>query len=90
VAADAERRMREFCAQRQQRFAAGLAAIPQLRPLPPEAGMFMLIDVSATGLSGAQFARALYARRGTEHWQTFSDLLVDANKTWAKNAAVLV
>ena len=28
--------------------------------------------------------RALYARRGTEHWQTFFDLLVDANKTWAK------
>ena len=25
--------------------------------------------------------RALYARRGTEHWQTFFDLLVDANKT---------
>jgi nitroreductase len=34
--------------------------------------------------------RALYARRGTEHWQTFFDLLVDANKAWAKNAAVLV
>src|SRR5437762_12843540 len=33
--------------------------------------------------------RALYARRGTEHWQTFFDLLVDANKAWAKNAAVL-
>ena len=35
----------------------------------------------------AQQWRALYARRGTEHWQTFFDLLVDANKTWAKNAA---
>ena len=34
--------------------------------------------------------RALYARRGTQHWQTFFDLLVDANKAWAKNAAVLV
>ena len=34
--------------------------------------------------------RALYARRATEHWQTFFDLLVDANKAWAKNAAVLV
>jgi nitroreductase len=34
--------------------------------------------------------RALYAHRGTEHWQTFFDLLVDANKAWAKNAAVLV
>jgi nitroreductase len=34
--------------------------------------------------------RALYARRGTEHWQTFFGLLVDANKAWAKNAAALV
>ena len=34
--------------------------------------------------------RALYARRNTEHWQSFFDLLVDANKAWAKNAAVLV
>jgi len=34
--------------------------------------------------------RALYARRGTEHWQRFFDLLVDANKAWTKNAAVLV
>lgn len=38
----------------------------------------------------AQQWRALYARRGTRHWQTFFDLLVDANKVWAKNAAVLV
>jgi nitroreductase len=38
----------------------------------------------------AQQWRALYARRGTEHWQMFLDLLVDANKSWAKNAAVLV
>lgn len=38
----------------------------------------------------AQQWRALYARRGTDHWQMFFDLLVDANKAWAKNAAVLV
>ena len=38
----------------------------------------------------AQQWRALYARRGTEYWQAFFDLLVDANKIWAKNAAVLV
>ena len=38
----------------------------------------------------AQQWRALYACRNTEHWQTFFDLLVDANKAWAKNAAVLV
>jgi nitroreductase len=38
----------------------------------------------------AQQWRALYARRGMEHWQTFFDLLVEGNKTWAKHAAVLV
>src|SRR3954471_22190118 len=38
----------------------------------------------------AQQWRALYARRGTEHWQRFCDLLVDANKALAKNAAVLI
>src|SRR5258705_11052708 len=38
----------------------------------------------------AQQWRALYARRRTEHWPVFFDLLVDANKSWAKNAAVLV
>src|SRR5881392_1359857 len=38
----------------------------------------------------AQQWRALYALRNTEYWQTFFDLLVDANKGWAKNAAVLV
>jgi len=37
----------------------------------------------------AQQWRALYARRGTEHWPTFFDLLVEANKSWAKNASVL-
>jgi len=33
--------------------------------------------------------RFLYARRDTSHWQTFFDLLMDANKAWCKNAAVL-
>jgi nitroreductase len=38
----------------------------------------------------AQQWRALYARRGTDHWQAFFGLLVEANQSWAKNAAVLV
>jgi nitroreductase len=38
----------------------------------------------------AQQWRALYAPRGSEHWPTFLGLLVESNKTWAKNAAVLV
>jgi len=38
----------------------------------------------------AQQWRALYARRGTEYWPVFFGLLVEANKSWAKNAAALV
>jgi nitroreductase len=34
--------------------------------------------------------RFLYAHRETEHWQTFFDLLVEFNQSWAKNAGVLV
>ena len=34
--------------------------------------------------------RALYAHRETEHWPIFFDLLVEGNKAWAANAAVLV
>ena len=34
--------------------------------------------------------RFLYAKRGTEHWHTFFDLLMDANKVWCQRAAVLV
>jgi nitroreductase len=33
--------------------------------------------------------RILYARRNTIHWPLFFDLLVDFNKTWVKEAAVL-
>jgi arginine:pyruvate transaminase len=61
IAPEAERRTREFCRARQERFAAGLRGIRELHPIEPEAGMFMLLDVSATGLSGGEFVRALYA-----------------------------
>jgi len=61
IAPEAEERTREFCRSRQQRFAAGLRGIGELRLIKPEAGMFMLIDVSATHLTGREFVRALYA-----------------------------
>jgi len=61
LAPQAETRVREYCAARQLRFVEGIRGIGALRPILPEAGMFMLIDVSATGLSGGQFMRALYA-----------------------------
>ncbi|MBI4604662.1 MAG: nitroreductase family protein [Planctomycetes bacterium] len=34
--------------------------------------------------------RFLYAHRDTEHWQSFFDLLVEGNRVWCHNAAVLV
>ncbi|MGC1731033.1 MAG: pyridoxal phosphate-dependent aminotransferase, partial [Steroidobacteraceae bacterium] len=60
-AAEAEARIRDFCRARQARFAAGLRGIAGLKSLEPQAGMFMLLDVTGLGLSGAQFARGLYA-----------------------------
>lgn len=63
MAGEAEARMRTYCASRLERCAAGVGAIGCLRVLTPEAGMFMLIDVAETGLTGAQFMRELYAAR---------------------------
>ena len=34
--------------------------------------------------------RILYARRDTAHWQTFLDLLVEANRGWCGKAAALL
>ena len=34
--------------------------------------------------------RFIYAKRNTPHWDKFLNLLVEGNKVWAKNAAVLV
>lgn len=38
----------------------------------------------------AQQRRFLYAKRDTRNWEKFFNLLVDQNKLWAQNAAVLV
>lgn len=63
VAAEAERRIRGLCDARRERLLAGLQGIPGIRPTTPEAGMFMLVDVSGTGLSAGEFMRALYERQ---------------------------
>lgn len=34
--------------------------------------------------------RFLFARRDTEHWKSFFNLLMEANQVWCGNAAVLV
>ncbi len=63
IAPEVERRLREYCDVRRERFMAGLKGVPNIRAFAPEAGMFLLLDVSDTGLSGYQFMRALYERR---------------------------
>ena len=58
----------------------------------PEAELLRLFEAArwAPSSFNAQQWRALYARRGTEHWPIFLGLLVEGNKAWAKNAAVLI
>jgi octopine/nopaline transport system ATP-binding protein len=60
IAPEAERRIRDYCDLRRARMVAGLAGIPRIGTVVPEAGMFMLIDVRGTGLSGYEFMKALY------------------------------
>lgn len=57
----AERRIRDFCARQRDQLLEGLANLPGIRCVAPDAGMFTLVDVRATGLSGYEFMRALYA-----------------------------
>jgi len=56
--------MRASYGARAARFAAALSRAPGLAPLPPEAGMFILVDVSGTGMSGEDFAWALLNEEG--------------------------
>jgi aspartate/methionine/tyrosine aminotransferase len=61
MSAGAESRIREFCATQRDMLLAGLTGLSGIRCLAPDAGMFALIDVRPTGLSGYEFMRALYA-----------------------------
>jgi aspartate/methionine/tyrosine aminotransferase len=64
VAPVAEERMREFCASRRDLVLAALDDVPGIRCHAPDAGMFMLIDVRDTGLSGYDFMNELYRAEG--------------------------
>lgn len=64
IAAEAEARMRDYCRERCNLVLASLADAPGLVCMPPDAGMFLLIDVRATGLSGYDFMRELYRLHG--------------------------
>ncbi len=43
----------------------------------------------APSASNIQPWRFIYAKKGTEYWDTFFDLLIEFNRLWAKNASVL-
>ena len=60
----AESRIREFCARRRDFLLAALAGIPGIRCHAPQAGMFMLMDVRDSGLSGYDFMCELYRSEG--------------------------
>jgi aspartate/methionine/tyrosine aminotransferase len=60
VSAAAELRIREYCALRRTLVLEGLAGVPGIRACAPDAGMFTLIDVRGTGLSGYDFMCGLY------------------------------
>jgi arginine:pyruvate transaminase len=64
LAPESEAAMREFCAGRRDLLLAGLADTPILRCCVPDAGMFMLVDVRGTGLTGHEFMIRLYRSEG--------------------------
>jgi len=60
MAPQAEAKMRDYCAARRDALLAGLQEVSGLRCCVPDAGMFMLVDVRGTGLTGHQFMTQLY------------------------------
>jgi len=60
VADAAESRIREYCAVRRDILIAGLDGVRGIKCFKPDAGMFLLIDVRDTGLSGYDFMCELY------------------------------
>jgi len=64
MAEKSEAAMREYCNRRSEILSSGLSGVPGIRAFRPQAGMFMLIDVRGTGLSGAEFVPSLYRAEG--------------------------
>src|SRR5436189_5490526 len=58
----------------------------------PEQELMSLFEAArwAPSSFNAQQWRALCARRGTENWDLFVNLLGEGNQSWAKSAAMLV
>ena len=56
----AELEVRTFCRARRDTFYRALEGVAAARPLLPDAGMFMLLDIRASGLTAAAFVEGLY------------------------------
>jgi aspartate/methionine/tyrosine aminotransferase len=57
-------RMRGIYRQRRDFLFEAFSAMPGLQPLNPQAGMFMMVNVTGSGYSTAEFVKALYAATG--------------------------
>ncbi|HEY2684236.1 MAG TPA: aminotransferase class I/II-fold pyridoxal phosphate-dependent enzyme [Steroidobacteraceae bacterium] len=64
VSESAERRIRELCTARRDFLLDGLKDVQGIACRAPEAGMFTLIDVRGTGLSGYDFMCGLFEAEG--------------------------
>ncbi|MCP4430083.1 MAG: aminotransferase class I/II-fold pyridoxal phosphate-dependent enzyme [Gammaproteobacteria bacterium] len=56
--------MRDVYRQRRDRLVRAFDAIPGLKPIKPDAGMFLMVDVRDTGLTTAQFVQQLLQQVG--------------------------
>jgi aspartate/methionine/tyrosine aminotransferase len=61
---EAEASVRSYCRTRRDALFGSLRDLAAARPLLPDAGMFMLLDVRASGLTSAAFVERLYEAEG--------------------------
>ena len=64
VSDSAERRIRDLCSSGRELILAGLEGVRGIRCAVPDAGMFTLMDVRGTGLSGFDFMVGLFESEG--------------------------
>lgn len=62
MAEQTQTQVREFCRSRRQQCFERLSGISNAKPVWPDAGMFMLLDVRQTGLSSTEFVKRLYSQ----------------------------
>jgi aspartate/methionine/tyrosine aminotransferase len=56
--------MRDIYRRRRDLLLDQLSAIPELKPHKPDAGMFLMVDIRATGLEANEFVRRLFKETG--------------------------